>query len=309
MRVCVVGAGGIGMVYAGRLAEASGPDRELVLMTRRPDARHAAAAGLTVERPRRPPTTHAVPARLEAEIEPGSQDVVILTTKTFDNAAVLPAVARILRSDGGCLSIQNGIANLELMRSMLGKARAFRGATGVGATALGKGRVLETSVHSTWIPSVMPHAESLARWLQLAGLEPMLVDGAERVQWHKAAIGGLSGGLAVLLDMPFGQVIRRPACRTVLREMLHEIVAVARACGVDLDVAEEELEQERMLDVAPPEAMTSIYTDYRHGRPTELADQIEPILALADRHRVPLPIVRTLYALTQEKVAARLTAR
>lgn len=304
MRVCVLGAGGIGMVYAARLAAAGAADRELVLLTRRPGARDAAVTGLTVERPKRTSELCAVQVRLAAEIPDGTQDVVLLTTKTFDNPTMLPLVARILHPDGACLSLQNGIANVELMKSVLGADRAFQGATGVGGTALGPARVLETGTHATWIPSAMPHAERLSRWLEEAGLKPVLIEGADRVQWHKAAIGGMSGGIAVLLDMPFGEAIRHPGVRAVLRGMLHEIVAVATAGGVALELTEEEHEQERMFDSVPPEAMTSTYTDYRAGRPTELADRFEPILQLAHRHHIPVPILRTVYSLTREKLAS-----
>jgi len=296
------------MIYAARLAATASADRQVILLTRRADARDALASGLTVERPGRAPEVQVVDARIAEDIPSGSQQVLLLTIKTFHNRVALPGLARLMSPGGTCLSIQNGIQNLNLMREILGPDMAFQGATGAGGTALGPARVMETGTYATWIPAAMPHVSWLGAWLELAGLNPVLVDGVDRIQWHKAAVGGMSGGVAVLLDMPFGQAIRKPGVRDILREVLHEIVAVATACGVTLDLAEEESEQDRMFDSVSPEAMTSTYSDYCANRPTELTDRFEPILEIAGRHGIGAPVLRSLFLLTREKLAASLEA-
>jgi 2-dehydropantoate 2-reductase len=291
------------MVYASRLSATAGPGREAVLLTRRPAAREALAGGLVVVGPNGAERMTQVEARLPGEIPDRSQDIVILAAKTFDNAELLPVIARILAPDGACVSVQNGVTNLPAMVTALGAARAYQGATGVGGTPLGVNRVLESNLHATWLPGALPHVDALAGWLEQAGLNPKVVDGIERVQWHKLVMAGVSAPVAVLLDMPLGRALARPGVRALLRESALEALAVAAAAGVELDAAEELAGQGAMFDAAPPEAQSSMYNDFRTGRRPELEDLSGYVVRLADELGVSVPITRAVVALVREKFA------
>jgi 2-dehydropantoate 2-reductase len=306
IRVCVVGAGAIGMIYAARLESAAGPSRQVVLMTRRRGAARALAEGVTVERPGVGAQTYGVKTQCQSDLDAGTQDVAILATKTFDNDAVLPLVDRMLSPTGACLSVQNGIGVTAQLQAFLGSSRGYSGATVVMGCALGATRVLESAVHATWIPAEMPHLAELVEWMQEAGLNPRVVPGAARIQWQKAAIGVIAGGIAVLLSEPIGQAIRRHGVRDLLREMLREIAAVAGSIGLEFDIRDLEAAQDGMLADVRPETTSSLYVDFDRGTRTEFRDRIEPILRLAAAGDVAVPVVRSLYALTIAKLEARL---
>ena len=118
----------IGSGYAARLSSivsASSLD-DVLLVTRRSEARDALNEGLFIQRSGEKDEVVKVEARLPDEIQSDSEDLVLLTAKTFDNSELLPFISRVGNEEGVCLSLQNGVGNLPAMYEDLGKGLTFQ---------------------------------------------------------------------------------------------------------------------------------------------------------------------------------------
>jgi 2-dehydropantoate 2-reductase len=107
VRYVVVGAGAVGGTVGGRLHDAG---RDVVFVAR---GAHGAAMqrdGLRLATPERVVTVRAPVALSVHDVSFGAEDVVLLTTKTQDTAAVLDDIAA-QRRDLPIACVQNGVAN------------------------------------------------------------------------------------------------------------------------------------------------------------------------------------------------------
>ena len=127
-KVVVIGAGAIGLLYAGALASVH-PDRVFVI-TRRESLKSALAHGLTLAWPDSAPTRISrLEARLPAECPAGEADVALVAMAAYDSAEAGKLAQKLLKPDGLCITLQNGLDNQAALAASLGEAPALQGAT------------------------------------------------------------------------------------------------------------------------------------------------------------------------------------
>jgi len=112
MRFIVYGAGAIGGVVGGRLAEAG---QEVVLLARGEHRAALAERGLRVDSPDRSVTLHPEVRGHPHEIDWRSDDVVLLAVKTQDTFAVRDALIRSAPPSVAIVCLQNGVVNERMM--------------------------------------------------------------------------------------------------------------------------------------------------------------------------------------------------
>ncbi len=123
MRLAVVGTGGVGAYFGGRLARA-GADVHFVAR-----GEHLAALrerGLRVRSIRGDFELPVDATDDPAEI--GPCDLVLFCVKSFDTETAAAALPSLLRSETGVLSLQNGVDNEEKLGTAIGQNRVLGGA-------------------------------------------------------------------------------------------------------------------------------------------------------------------------------------
>jgi 2-dehydropantoate 2-reductase len=144
----VVGAGGVGSVFGGRLAAAG---HEVWLVHRRHEVVEALRRdGLHLE------GTHGQHERIplqatDATAEVGQVDLVLILTKSTDTRAAAEAAQCLLGEATLAVTLQNGLGNLEVMADILGPERVLLGMTYVGAAQMGPGSVRHTATGQTFV--------------------------------------------------------------------------------------------------------------------------------------------------------------
>src|SRR5215211_4796619 len=154
MRVAVVGAGGVGSVFGGRLA-ASG--HEVWLVHRRPEVVQALRRdGLLLGGP---DGEERIPVRATADTsEIGPVDLVLILTKAPDTRAAALAARALMGASTLALTLQNGLGNLETIAEVVGAERVLVGMTYVGAALIGPGHARLTAAGKTFVGEPSPGA-------------------------------------------------------------------------------------------------------------------------------------------------------
>lgn len=296
MKIAVMGSGGLGGLYGGRLAHA-GFDVSFI-------ARGAHLAvmrehGLLIDN--EPHGTVHI-SRVQATDDPASVgvvDLVLLAVKLWDTDSAVAAIRPMVGPQTTVISLQNGVMKDDTLRRAFGDA-AVVGAVAYVATQVARpGVIRQTGTMQRFIFGEYdgrrsPRAEQLLDALVRAGIQAEISDDIRRTLWEKYVfLVGLSGTTATM-RAAIGPIRSNPRSRAFLHELLEETVAVGRAHGVRLPehYAEERL---KFLDTVPPEMTSSMHHDLERGNRLEVAWLSGGVVQLGEAVGVATPANRAVW--------------
>jgi 2-dehydropantoate 2-reductase len=295
MRIAMMGSGGVGGFFGGRLAHA-GYDVAFVARGAHLEAmRHA---GLTLESEAqgdiRIPKVQVTddPATL------GPVDLVILSVKLWDTEAAARAIAPIVGPQTGVLSLQNGVVKDDILRSLFPPAQVM-GGVGYVATHIARPGVIhqvgtmQRIVLGEYDGNPSERARFLHAALVKAGVNAELSGDVRRAIWEKYVfLVGLSA-TTTTMRRPLGPIRANPQARAFLLDVMREVVAVGRALGVALpeDYAEARL---AFADSLPEDMTSSMHHDLERGNPLEVNWLSGGVVELGRKAGIPTPANRAV---------------
>ncbi len=305
MKVGILGAGAVGCAY-GHLLYRGG--QEVILVDVWADhVERIRRSGLRIEGAVEP--TAGIKATTDPSDLRGVEAVLVLV-KAFANEAAGAALAAALEPGVIVVTLQNGIGNVEVLARSLGPDRVVQGSTTVAAQIQGPGQVSVAdatldgrSLTALGRPSSAAYAavcERLARALEQASLPTIVLDDVRGVVWRKMAMAAAIGPLCAILDCTVADVLERPPALDVLRRTFAEVVRVAAAEGVALDVQQlwsDALDTYRLIGPHPP----SLAIDVTRGRPSEIEAQLGEVVRRAQTAGIPTPAADVLATVIRAK--------
>jgi 2-dehydropantoate 2-reductase len=310
-RVCVIGAGVIGSLYAAHLAR----EHEVAVLTRRDDhARALNEHGLRIS------GKGDFTARLFATADPAELpdfDLGILATKATQLEEAAAALAG--RFPGATLmTIQNGLGAEELVRGY-GGWPLVSAITFMAGKRHGDAHVEYELDTETWLgpyagTTGYEHAQEIEELLVAAGLRARAFPDLRPAQWSKLIFNATVNTVAALTDLPHvGQFAARGGPTDlghVLYELIEEGKRVAAAAGVELyeDPWEMNVEAVHRGETAAAHGayahVPSMLEDVRARRPTEVDFITGALVREAERLGVPAPLHTAVYRLVKARESA-----
>ncbi|MBT5878301.1 MAG: 2-dehydropantoate 2-reductase [Rhodospirillaceae bacterium] len=295
MKIAIMGAGGIGGYYGGRLA-ASGADVSFIAR-----GAHLAAMqanGLKIISP----LGDAHIAKVTATDDPstiGPVDIVMFCVKLYDLEAACEACKPMIEPDTAVISFLNGIDSEDRMRAILGDKAV------VGGTAQIPSNIIEPGVIEHKAPLAALEFGELDRSdsqrLQAfhdvcvnAGIETYLVENIETAIWLKFAILVPFATTCCLTRLPGKVLIEEPVVQEIAVGAMKEIIALAAAKGVQLPP--DALESRMALLSNFANAMPSMLVDLLAEKRIELEGLQGAVVRLAKELGVPAPVHNIAYA-------------
>jgi 2-dehydropantoate 2-reductase len=271
MRIAIMGSGGVGGYFGGRLA-AAGQDvafiargDHLAALRQRCLAIRSALGDASLS----PVRASDDPAAI------GPVDLVIFTVKLYDTDEAAEAVRPLIGPDTGVVTFQNGITGPEVLAGKLGAKHVVGGVARISAVIAEPGVIRHTGTIAELLFGELdggssPRVEALAAALEEAGVRHTVSDDIRRDIWEKMVFLSTFAGLTSLLRLPIGPIRSDPETRGLLRDGLAEAHAVARAAGVGLpeDLVDRTLAQ---IDRLPYEGKSSMLHDLERGGRLEVA--------------------------------------
>ena len=226
--------------------------------------------------------------------------LALVLVKSWQTERAAGQLTECLAPEGVALTLQNGLGNREALAGALGAERVALGVTTTGATLVGPGLVRPGGEGTTSLGE-HPRLEPLANLLQQAGFAVESVPSADDLLWSKLVINAAINPLTALLRCPNGELVARPAARSLMAAAAREATDVAQACERQLTYDDPVAVSE---DVAWRTAAnhSSMFQDVQRGAPTEIDAICEAIVAAGEAHGVPTPLNRTLWLLVQALV-------
>jgi 2-dehydropantoate 2-reductase len=298
MRICIVGCGAVGSLFAANLAQlddvevwAYDASREHV------DAINArglrlTGAGEVVGRLRATTDAHELPPC----------DFGIVATKAMHTEAAIRAAAHAFRG-GSVATVQNGLGNEETLAGHV--ERVIRGTTFPAGKILEPGHVQWDVKGDTTLgpyepqPAPVEAIERLADACTRGGMPTNAVHDARGPQWRKVIFNASTNPIGALTGLTHGRVCERPDLRALVSGLVDEGKAVAAAQGIVLDADPEEL----IDHAARPEVAyghkASMLQDVEARRATEVDYLNGGIVRFGLEHRVPTPLNEAIWALVK----------
>ena len=289
MRIVILGSGGVGGYFGGRLA-AAGSDVTFVAR-----GAHLAALrrnGLKITSPRgnlHIPQIKTAETIREIEVA----DLVLVGVKLWDTESVAASLKPIAERGAAIISFQNGVHKDDVLREYM-PADSIMGGVCYIAAAISEPGVIEHTgtmqrlVFGEYGRRKSARGEAFLAACQTAGIDAELSDAIERLIWEKFVfLVGLSG-MTSKFRTPIGPIRENAEKRAMLLETMREVVAVGRAKGVPLrpDFAEDRL---AFCDTIPATMTSSMQVDLERGNRLELPWLNGAVVDLGAQLGVPTP--------------------
>jgi 2-dehydropantoate 2-reductase len=298
-RILVVGAGSLGSLFGGLLAEGGLPVTLLGNSPAHSDA-IARAGGLRIvgyggDR--------LVPLKATSDVaavEP--PDIVIFLCKAGANTAAATRVRHFFDGRALAISFQNGLGNEDQIGAVIGRGAILAGLTAQGARLEAPGIVRNFTELPSHLGEIAggpsERAERVAGLFSAHGLPTEASATILRAKWSKLFANIAFSATSGATGLTIGEVGGLPALSETALRAIDEAAEVAAAQGHVFDRDERRHVFNQLL--APTGAganTTSMYRDLAAGKPSELDAIYGAVIDLARSHGVPVPTLRTLYAI------------
>jgi 2-dehydropantoate 2-reductase len=301
--ICIVGAGVIGSLFAGHLAQVC----EVSVLTRRRE--HADALNRDGLRVSGKSDLHA---RVAASADPDELvgfDVGIIATK----AAGLRGAVEALEGrfpDATMTTVLNGLGAEEIVREH-GAWPIVSGVTFMSGTRHADTHVEYILDTETWLG---PYEETpfetvreIADTIVASGLKAEALPDLRPAQWSKLVFNASVNPVAALTGLPHDPHFAQEDDPTDLGHVVHGLVdegkSVARAAGIELH--DDPWEMNVLATRRGSAHYPSMLEDVDAGRQTEIELITGSLIREAERHDVEVPLHRMLYALVKGKEESR----
>jgi 2-dehydropantoate 2-reductase len=240
MRVCVVGCGAVGSLFAANLAQLDEVEIWAYDLSQpHVDAINAKGIALT--------GAGEVVGKVRATSNPTDLppcDFGIVATKAMHTEAAIAVTAHAFAA-GAAASVQNGVGNEEVIARHV--SRVIRG------TTFPAGRILEPGIVQWDVkgdttlgpfepsPATADEIERLADACSRGGMPTTAVADARPAQWRKVIFNSATNPMGALTGLTHGRVCERADLRALVTALVEEGKAVAAAQGITLDADPEEL--------------------------------------------------------------------
>jgi 2-dehydropantoate 2-reductase len=301
MRIAIVGSGGVGGYFGGRLA-ATGVDVTFIAR-----GAHLAAMrerGLRIESPG---GNLQVP-RVSATDDPasvGPVDIVFFTVKLYDTESALAMLPPLIGPQTLVIPFQNGVDSVERLTETLGRGHVAGGTTYVTAVIAEPGVIRHTAMERLLFGPVAGPAPAVLEELRdagkRAGFDAVLSDRILVDIWTKFARLSVFSGITAVTRSPIGVVRADPDLRALMETALHESIAVARGKQIPL-LASTFADAMAGFTGLPPQARSSMLEDLERGRRLELPWLSGAVVRIGDEVGVDAPTHRLIVALLKPHV-------
>lgn len=272
MKILVLGAGGVGGYFGGRLAEA-GSDVTFLVRERRAD--QLRAGGLVVQTP---DGEFRVPAKAVQRHEIAAPfDLVLLTCKAYDLGSAIDTIRPAIGPGTIVVPLLNGLAHLDRLDAEFGAERVIGGSCGIAATLSAEGVVIQMSPFH-WIRfgdrAGKPRAQvdALAEAYARTPVDAAAVPDILQAMWEKFVLLTTLAACTCFMRGSVGDTLATSDGEAIMRELLDTSIGTAKAAG-HAPRAESLAQTESLLFARGSAFSASMLRDIERGGPTE-ADHI-----------------------------------
>lgn len=301
MQIAVVGAGALGLFY-GALLQRSGEDVHFLL---RRDYNAISSQGLKVFSTFGDfslPKVHAYRAPQEI----GTVDLVLVGLKTFANSSYEELIGPLVGEHTQILTLQNGLGNEEALAMLFKEERIIGGVAFLCANRGVSGEVHHMGPSRIVLGELKQcdrsRLDRLTAMFTRAGVECRATDDLRRNRWEKLVWNIPFNGLCALLLQPVTSLLAQPATRSLVREIMVEVISAANAQQLSKPISDAFVDSMMEFTDRMGEYRPSMQIDREEGRQLEITAIFKIPLEYGQRQGVRMPRIEMLSTLLEQAV-------
>ena len=293
MRIAIMGSGGVGGYFGGRLAH-GGADVNFIAR-----GKHLAAMrsnGLRIEGLEQIHIKQVNTTDDPKEI--GVADIVLLCVKLWDTEQALTEIKPMVGTKTTVISLQNGVLKDQYLRAAFDERQLMGGVGYVATTIEAPGVIRQTGpmqrlLFGEFDGSRSPRAEGFLAACLAGGINAELSSDIVREIWQKYVFLVALSGTTTTIRKPIGPIRSNPQTRAFMLDVMREVVEVARAHGaaVPADYAEVRLQ---LADDVSPDMTSSMHHDLQRGNRLEVGWLSGGVVKLGHEKGVSTPLNRAI---------------
>lgn len=298
MHIVVMGAGGVGGYFGGRLAKNGAHVTFLVRSSRATQLRKR---GLRVQS-----TYGDFSLQPQICIDPEeihAPDVVLVSLKNYHLIQAMPTLRILVEAGAKVLPLLNGIEHLQMLINEFGYDHVLGGSCYIEVTLNADGDIVHTSKVHDMVYGPLPRANMDKGWL--SRLEQSLRCGEFPVRpsqdiifdmWQKYLFLSTFSGMTSAVRQPIGPILKDSRSADFLLRLAQEICTIAIAEGVNIPQDMPQILLRRLQGIEP-EMTSSMHRDLQKGLPLELDSLQGGLLRIAHAKQISVPCLQAIYDL------------
>lgn len=299
MKIAIIGIGGVGGYYGGKLARsyAAEIDTQIVFVARGENLRAIQAHGL------RQITEEGdfVSWPHMATDDPsglGIFDLVLFCVKSYDLELSALALNANVGKQTTVISLLNGVDNAVRLKTVFPEARICNGCVYIGAHLAAPGIVRQAggscSIFFGPESETTGPFEAIEAFLRKANIKAEYRNDIVSVVWEKYLFVSPFASATTYFDKTFGELMDSEESRTALRELYEELERVARELNVPLPPNIRELSLGKAASF-PRNVKSSMQMDFEKGGRTEVETMTGAVVRMAKICGIPVPLHEEVY--------------
>lgn len=310
MRILILGAGGTGGYFGGRLAQ-SGAD--ITFLVRPARAEQLRQRGLQIRSPLGDadfPVAHVLAEDLATLAGQRAFDLVVLSCKAYDLEASIEAIAPAVGAGTTVMPILNGLRHYAALDARFGRENVLGGLCFISAAKGAEGEILHLGRPASMTfgerdsTSASPRAQALAALCAKAGIEHKLSTDIAQEQWIKFSfLAALAAGTC-LIRASVGRIVAAEGGHDFMARLHAECTAIAAAAGQPIPEKARGIALAGLTQ-AGSDVKASMLRDLEAGLRVEAAHIVGDMVQRARAANLQVPILATAWCHLQAYEAQR----
>lgn len=294
MKVAIIGSGGVGGYFGGKIAKAG---HDVTFLARGKHFEEIKRNGLKVKSVLG--DFHLKNTKIEEKIENiGKVDFVILGVKAWQIKEVGPELSSILNRKATVLPLQNGVLAIEELSKFIPIESIIGGICRIVSFIENPGIISHTDVTPTIVfgevdQKITKRVEKIKDLLNHSEIKSKISNNIASEIWKKF-IGICISGLLALTKTTYGELRENELTRDLMVNLFTEIYQLSKLENVDIatDFISKTMS---FIDSIDYDSTSSLTRDIWMGRPSELEYQNGTVVRLAKKHNFSVPINDFVY--------------
>ncbi len=294
MKVAIIGTGGIGGYFGGKIAKAG---FDVTFLARGNQLKSLQENGLTVKSILGDFHVDSVKAT-DSIRSIGKCDLVILCTKAWQLKGIANELKTILKENSVILPLQNGVLTVEELEVEINRKYIVGGLCRIICKVESPGVINHFGIDPIIVFGELDNTKSsrterIKKLFDTSEINSRISDNITSELWKKFISICVSGLLAVT-KTTYGEIRELPETRQMMTDLLNEIYQLSKKIGIQINsdfVAKSVL----AIDALPYETTSSLTRDVWEGKPSEIEYQNGTVVRLAEKYNTEVPINKFVY--------------
>lgn len=295
MKIAIIGTGGIGGYFGGKLANAG---YDVTFLARGKHLLALKENGLKVKSIQGDFHVEVVNATDNIN-KIGKCDLVILCLKAWQVKEIASELNSILHENSIILPLQNGVQTADELQAQIDSKHIIGGLCRIISKIESPGVINHFGINPIIVYGELDNSTSdrivkLKEVFDKAGVSAKIADDIHSELWKKFISICISGLLAIT-KTSYGELREIPETRKMMVDLLNEIYLLSQKVGVriDSDFIEKTVAG---IDSLPYDTTSSLTRDVWEGKPSEIEYQNGDVVRIAEKYNVDVPVNRFVYS-------------